>query len=117
MADSVIDKRTIDDLRATTDAEFVAEMIDTFLEDSPQLMSEMRQALKDGNAEAFRRAAHSLKSNASSFGANELSALAKQLEMMGKSADLNGADDLLVKLADQYTQVEKALRALQHEQS
>jgi CheY-like chemotaxis protein len=117
MSDSVIDKSTIDNLRATTDAEFVAEMIDTFLEDSPQLMAEMRQALKDGNAEAFRRAAHSLKSNASSFGANELAAMAKQLEMMGKSADLNGADDLLDKLADQYAQVEKALRALQHEQS
>jgi len=114
LSDPVIDPATLEGLKATTDAAFVQELIDTFLDDSPNLIAEMRQALPSGNAEAFRRAAHSLKSNSASFGALTLSALAKELEMMGKAGDLEGAGGKLEQLAAEYEPVQQALRAWQH---
>jgi HPt (histidine-containing phosphotransfer) domain-containing protein len=39
--------------------------------------------------ESFRRNAHSLKSNANTFGAVELSVIARELEMMAKEKNLD----------------------------
>ena len=39
----------------------------------------IRRALSDGDCEAFRRAAHSLKSNSATFGAMTLSAQCREL--------------------------------------
>jgi HPt (histidine-containing phosphotransfer) domain-containing protein len=74
----------------------------------------MRQAVADGDADALRRAAHSLKSNSTSFGAVTLSAQAKELETMGKAGSLEGASGKLERLAAEYTLVEGALRAWRH---
>ena len=48
------------------------------------------------DAEAFRRNAHSLKSNANTFGAVELGALAKELETMGRENNLEVGNRLEV---------------------
>ena len=73
--------------RHTTGAEFVGELVDTFLEEAPGMLAELRSARADGNAERFRRAAHSLKSNGNTFGALSLAALARELELKGLDAD------------------------------
>lgn len=80
----VIDKSTFDDLKQMSGAEFLNELIDTFLDDAPKLLEEMKTALETGNADSFRRAAHSLKSNAATFGAGQLADLAKQMELLGR---------------------------------
>ena len=69
MSAAVIDPHTFDELQANAGADFVAELVDTFAEEAPPLLAEMRSALAAGAAERFRRAAHSLKSNSSTFGA------------------------------------------------
>ena len=51
---------------------FLAEMIDTFLDDAPGLMAEIEGAVASGDAAALRRAAHTLKSNSRTFGALRL---------------------------------------------
>jgi len=48
----------------------------------------MRTALDKKDVESFRRNAHSLKSNANTFGATELGVLAKELEFMAKENNL-----------------------------
>ena len=58
----IIDEKTFDELKQMSGAEFINELIDTFLEDSPKLIEEMESALKANNVDSFRRAAHSLKS-------------------------------------------------------
>jgi len=110
MLESVIDKATLEGLVATTDAAFVAELLSAFLDDSPQLIAAMRQAVTGQNADAFRRAAHSIKSNSANFGAMNLSALAKELEMMGKAGHFEGAGAKIERLAAEYAQVERALK-------
>jgi len=60
-----------------------------------------------------RRVGHSLKSNGTDFGATTFSGLCKELEMMGKSGELDGAADLAAQIVVEYEKVEAALRAVQ----
>ena len=93
---SVIDLNTFNDLRETTGAQFVSELIDTFIEDSPSLINQMKKAISLLDAESFRRAAHTLKSNAATFGAMQLSSLARELESMGRENNLEIGNQLEV---------------------
>ena len=109
---SVIDEKTFAELKQMSGAEFINELIDTFLEDSPGLIEEMESALKVNNVDSFRRAAHSLKSNAATFGANELFALAKELEILGKENKLTETGDRLKALQESYESVREELSEL-----
>ena len=109
---SVIDEKTFAELKQMSGAEFINELIDTFLEDSPKLIEEMESALKVNNVDTFRRAAHSLKSNAATFGANELFALATELEMLGKENKLTETGDRLRALQESYESVREELSEL-----
>jgi HPt (histidine-containing phosphotransfer) domain-containing protein len=108
MSAAVIDPHTFDELQANAGADFVAELVDTFAEEAPPLLAELRSALAAGAAERFRRAAHSLKSNSSTFGAHRLAALARELELGGLAADAAGVDALEAELGITVT----ALKAL-----
>jgi HPt (histidine-containing phosphotransfer) domain-containing protein len=94
MNDTVIDPHTFDELQANAGADFVIELVDTFAEEAPGLLIELRTAKSQDAAERFRRAAHSLKSNSSTFGAQRLAALARQLELDGVSSDMAALDAL-----------------------
>jgi len=86
---SVIDKAAFAELKQMSGADFINELIDAFLDDAPHMISEMQAALATNDVESFRRNAHSLKSNANTFGALELAVLAKELEFMGKENNLD----------------------------
>ena len=83
MADAVIDAATFAELQEAAGAEFVGELIGTFLEEAPQMLAELRAAQAAGAADDFRRAAHSIKSNANTFGALRLGEMARELELGG----------------------------------
>ncbi len=82
-----IDRATFKELQDAAGAEFVTELVDTFLEDAPALLAELRDARAAADADRFRRAAHSLKSNSHTFGASALGALARELELNGLAAE------------------------------
>jgi HPt (histidine-containing phosphotransfer) domain-containing protein len=115
MSDPVIDRPTLESLASTTDKAFVGELIDTFLEDAPQLLSALGGALSSGDAEGFRRSAHSLKSNGASLGAISFSASAKVLEMMGKEGNLRDAQPKVDSLHSEFEQVKRALKEYKDE--
>jgi HPt (histidine-containing phosphotransfer) domain-containing protein len=85
----VIDKSTFDELKQMSGEDFINELIDAFLDDAPNMFRNMHTALAAKDVEAFRRNAHSMKSNANTFGATELGALAEELELMGKENNLD----------------------------
>ena len=89
-----IDPSTFNELKQMSGAEFINELIDAFLEDAPNMIQNMYAALDTKDVESFRRNAHSLKSNANTFGATELGALAKELEFMAKENNLEVANRL-----------------------
>src|SRR6266511_295773 len=84
----IIDKATFEELKQMSGADFINELIDAFLDDGPNMISQMQAALMSKDVESFRRNAHSLKSNANTFGATELGVLAKELEQMAKENNL-----------------------------
>lgn len=102
----VIDPTVFAELQAAAGADFVAELAGTFLEEAPQMLAELRAALAAGAAEPFRRAAHSLKTNAHTFGAMALGAQARALEQGGLPADDAG----LRTLEALYAQAAAALK-------
>jgi len=110
MAASVIDGATFAELQASAGEDFVGELIDTFFEEAPTMLAELRRAAAAGDAEAFRRAAHSLKSNANTFGALALGALARELELGG--LDPARAADALTGLDEEYRRAAAALAEL-----
>jgi len=109
VATSAIDPAVFAELQASAGADFVRELIDTFLEEAPPMLVELRETLAAGRAEPFRRAAHSLKSNASTFGASALAAMARELELQGLDAATPAA---LAALAQEYEGAAAELKAL-----
>jgi histidine phosphotransfer protein HptB len=107
MPTSLIDPAAFAELQDTAGADFVAELVQTFLEEAPQMLAELDAALAAGSAERFRRAAHSLKSNANTFGALRLGELARALELGGLPAD--GSDTAALRA--EYNAVATALQA------
>lgn len=107
----VIDKATFEELKEMSGADFINELIDAFLEDAPHMISQMEMALRAKDVESFRRNAHSLKSNANTFGATDLADLAKELEFMGRENNLDVGNRLEV-LHQAYDQVAGELREM-----
>jgi HPt (histidine-containing phosphotransfer) domain-containing protein len=110
MAAPIIDSGTFAELQASAGEDFVGELIDTLFEEAPTMLAELRRASAAGEADAFRRAAHSLKSNANTFGALALAALARELELGG--LDAGKAADALARLDEEYRRVAAALAEL-----
>jgi HPt (histidine-containing phosphotransfer) domain-containing protein len=112
MNDQFIERNILEDLAAATDADFVNELIEAYLDDSPNLINEMKTSLQQNDAATFRRAAHTLKSSSAILGAMGLSEISKELEMIGKSGDLNQVDGKLDNLIAIFEQVELKLKAI-----
>ena len=113
MDESLIDQAAFDNLKEMVGDDFIGELLETYFQDAPGLIAEMRRTLETGDANAFSRAAHSFKSNSASFGAMGLAAQARELEFMSRDGNLNGADKKLDQLQVSYDQVQIALRAMQ----
>jgi len=110
----VLDPAAFERLRATMGAD-LAELLSTFVEDSRELVGTMRRAVGEKDTDSFRRAAHSLKSNAASFGAMTLSTLARDLEALAKSGSLDGAAARVERLAGECERVARALQEVERE--
>ena len=90
----LIDPAAFADLQEAAGADFVGELVETFAEEAPPLIAELRAALAERAAERFRRAAHSLKSNGQTFGATRLAERARTLELGGLPSDAAPVDAL-----------------------
>src|SRR5512133_134218 len=90
----VIDSTIFNELKQMSGEDFIDELIDAFLEDGPNMLKNMQDALATKDVESFRRNAHSMKSNANTFGAMELGSLAKELEYMARENNLDIGDRL-----------------------
>jgi CheY-like chemotaxis protein len=108
LADAV-ERSAFDRLQASMGGAFVAELVDTFIEDAQDLVAALRQALAGADVDTFRRAAHSLKSTGETVGATRLAAVARELEAQARTGTLDGAGGRLDQLVGEY---ERAVRAL-----
>jgi HPt (histidine-containing phosphotransfer) domain-containing protein len=93
------------------DADFLAEMIDTFLDDAPGLIAELEGAIAAGDALALRRAAHTLKSNSRTFGALRLGDLGQAVEEHAAGGRAAETVDLVRSATRELESVSASLRA------
>jgi HPt (histidine-containing phosphotransfer) domain-containing protein len=83
MTGAVLDAAAYAELQDTMGADFAAELLETFLAEAPVMLDALRRAAAAGDADGFRRAAHSIKSNAGLFGATALADMARSMELGG----------------------------------
>jgi HPt (histidine-containing phosphotransfer) domain-containing protein len=106
-----IDRAALDSLLDSVggDLEFLAELVREFVRDGPRQFGALKQALSDGDSEALRRAAHTMKSNSATFGAMSLSAKFRELEHMGRDCALEGASAAIAQAQAGFEAVAQAL--------
>jgi CheY-like chemotaxis protein/HPt (histidine-containing phosphotransfer) domain-containing protein len=85
--------------------ESVAALIETFLGHVPKQIATLSTASARGETDDVRREAHTLKSNAASFGALRLAELCRELEAGVKTGTLDGAPDLIVGIVTELERV------------
>ncbi|HEY2864698.1 MAG TPA: Hpt domain-containing protein [Casimicrobiaceae bacterium] len=112
MSAPAIDRATYEALKDTTGADFVRELANTFLQEAPKMLAELREALAVRDSERFRRAAHSLKSNSNTFGALTLATIARELELSSIAKVTENDGRQLDVLAEEYSRVAAALAGL-----
>jgi|GEM_PF-2378014 len=113
-AEPVLDPSAVDGLLAVfgeDGPQVVSELVDAFLTEAPTLLATLRAALAAGDVEEVHRAAHTLKSNAATFGATGLSAQCRQVEQAAAAGDLAAALDRAAGLETGYETVRPALLA------
>jgi HPt (histidine-containing phosphotransfer) domain-containing protein len=94
------------------DPELVGSLVEVFLEEAPVRLAELSSGLEGGDAVLLGRAAHTLKSNAQTFGALGLANLAQRLELIARGGDLSEARPLVEQVELEWTLVEPLLETL-----
>jgi len=101
--------------RVDGDMDLLRELATLFREESPVLLSEIRDALARQDGPAVQRAAHTLKGSVATFGAQEAFEAALQMEMLGRNGDFSKAEAAWAELEAQVAHFESALTTLQEE--
>lgn len=108
MTNTLIDNAILSELSEAMGADFAGELIETFLSDAPNMFSALEKAVADSDADGYRRAAHSIKSNAQVFGATVLCDQARDMELAQLSAESAAS---VMTLQATYDQTAAALRS------
>ena len=98
--------------RVGGDEELLREIAGLFLEDYPNLMSQIQQAVHAKDAHLLERAAHSLKGSLSNFGSDAAYQAAFDLEQLGRSKSMERSEMALAHLEDVMNHVRPELEAL-----
>lgn len=93
MTKGPIDTIVFNELAEATGADFVGELIGAFLQEAPVMITDLKDAAAQDDHDRFRRAAHSIKSNALVFGAHHLGALARNMELSQQAASKTAPTD------------------------
>lgn len=87
-------------------------LVDLFVQDVPNKLRIMHEAIALDDALTLYQTAHALKSSSAQLGALTLSDLCKQVEMIGRSGTIQGADTIVEQIARESERVRSALVTL-----
>ncbi|MBI5566599.1 MAG: PAS domain S-box protein [Chloroflexi bacterium] len=114
-----IDWSMLNDLRALQaedEPDFALEMISLYLDNAPQLIDTIRQAIVTGDAPGLQRSAHTLKGSSASLGAQRMATLCLDLEKLGRDGaatggGVEGGDAQLAEVEQEFDRVRAAFKA------
>jgi signal transduction histidine kinase/CheY-like chemotaxis protein/HPt (histidine-containing phosphotransfer) domain-containing protein len=109
---SAIDHGVLDQLREDLGGNApLHDVILTFLENTPAALAALRDATVRGDAEAIRRAAHTIKGTSAMLGARSLSEQCAELERLGRSGLVPDPANRVTAIEASYRKVEAELTA------
>ncbi len=110
-SEEAIDRAVLEGLKALGggDNDFVREMIELFLEQSPRNLEVMRAALDVGDLPAVSKAAHNMKSSSAYLGAKRLSELCGQVEAKARTSETTFVARGVEALTAEFDAVRRAL--------
>ena len=97
------------ELEAETGQNIVAGLITLFLENTPSILADAREALAHKDAARLSRAAHTLKGSCSNFGANRLQKICEHLEQAADAGDIDKVSGILEDAGREFSYLRIAL--------
>jgi CheY-like chemotaxis protein len=113
-AAAVLKSGALDEIRALEkegEPRLLDEIIDSYLETTPELIENLHAAVEGDDAASLHGGAHKLKSSSGVLGATDLAELCRRLEELGRAGSTAGARDLLEALETEFHAVCRALDA------
>ena len=101
--------QSIRDMVGQDSDDFMAKLIDTYLQEAFLMLQAMAEAFANEDAAALQKTAHKLKSSSASLGAIALSNLCKQVETMSRNGTISDGAQKLQQLLAEYERVKVAL--------
>ena len=92
------------------DEDLLADMIQSYFDLVPKLLSDLQAAIESGQPETVCEIAHTLKGGCGNFFAKSAFESAQTLEQMSKDGDLSSAEELKQRLSSDLDQLKAGLR-------
>jgi CheY-like chemotaxis protein/HPt (histidine-containing phosphotransfer) domain-containing protein len=110
--DGPIDRHVLDQLREDLGGmDPVREVIATFLEKTPAILGELREAAARVDPEGIQRAAHTIKGTSATLGARDLAERSAEIERLGRAGGAHEASRLVDPLEEAFRTAATALTA------
>jgi signal transduction histidine kinase/DNA-binding response OmpR family regulator len=113
--DNILNQAVLDQIRRLqrpNSENLLAKLINMYLENSAQIITNLRKAIVEKNAAAIREAAHDLKSTSANLGATELTNLSLQLEIICDEERIAETDEAFIAIQQTHNLTCKALEEL-----
>ncbi len=94
------------------DLELFETVFEVFESDCPRLLATIEESLKNEDADALERAAHSLRGSLGVFGAIQAAACAEQLETAARESDIAEGRERYAELRESVLRMEAELRTV-----
>jgi signal transduction histidine kinase/DNA-binding response OmpR family regulator len=107
-ADEPVDQKVLAEFR---ELDMLNEMVEAFLEEAPELLGRIKEAIANNDPEELRKAAHTLKGSGGNMGARVVQKLSLTLEQQGRAGTIDGAADLLPTLEHEYERAKLVFEA------
>jgi HPt (histidine-containing phosphotransfer) domain-containing protein len=109
--DGVIDAAAVLD-RVAGNLALLRRVVGIFMQECPELLSDIRDAIARGDRTALLEASHALKGSAGLLGGARVSAVAERLESMAGTGSLTAAPEICAALEAELERFKPALGAL-----
>ena len=112
--DAALDATAVGALRDLVgdDPEILRDVVVAFLEDAPERLGEIARGLAEGDPALVRRAAHTVKSNALTFGALRLADACRRLEETARGEELGDARPLAAEIEREWSVARPQIESL-----
>ena len=104
----LIDQQVLASLKELMEEEFPA-LINSYIEDAPKLLADIRSSSKEADREVLVRAAHTLKSSSNNLGAVQLAVVAETVEKQSQANKLSFVATLIPSLQATLNETIEAL--------